>query len=288
MCRFQIFRFFSLFILLLPLFQVNGQDSVDSVSRTNLDFTPLLVTRNPSGSFYLIDKNTLEVVLCDAAGKELKRAGGSGTGSSGFIDPAEIIWRGMMLYVLDRGAKSVKLFDRFLNFIGEKKLDGIFVTSKIADPSSLTVNDFGEIFISDRLNHTILAADQAFNERNDIYYIENIPGKKMQFPVRIISDGDYVAVKDSAGLYLFDRFLNYINYTPLHKEEQFAGIPKGSSLLIENNTIRSSKLSAPAGIPRLYVLPDEKIISPVVILNRLYYISGNTIASVNLDTLLYE
>ncbi|GMU84947.1 MAG: hypothetical protein AMXMBFR48_01890 [Ignavibacteriales bacterium] len=256
-----------------------------------LSFTPLIFTQDQSGNFYLIDKNSFEIVLISPLGAEEKRTGGSGFGSSEFIDPAEILWRGNYLYILDRGSKSVKVFDRLLNFRGEQKLGNVFSASQISDPASLTVNSFGEIFITDRLSHTILAADQSFRERTDVFFIENMPGKKMRFPLKIISEKDHIAVRDSAGLFIFDRFLNYRTYIELKKTESLAGISGNFLFMIEQNTVILREISQPALVHFSYPIPDmqnELLLSPVVINKRLMYIAGNSLTMIKTDTILNE
>lgn len=227
----------------------------------------------------------------DQNGIQLKRTGGLGFGPSELVEPVDIIWKGMLLYILDRGAKSVKLYDRMLNFRGENKLSDVFPSSQVSDPGAMSVNNFGEIFITDRLSHTILAADQNLRERGDVFFVENLPGKKLQFPIVIFSDGDFIAVRDSNGLFLFDRYLNFLNFTELKKSQSLSGILKEYIFLAESDSIMVSKSENP-GLPLTKLLIERSQNSALnslkMINNRLWYITGKKIFSVNTNQLLNE
>jgi len=286
----KFFRVFNALIFILLTCILTGQQ-IRIESQVRLGFQPLGITQDQSGNFYLIDKSTLEIVVTDPDGNELKRTGGGGFGTSALIDPACIFWRGMNLYILDRGAKSVKLFDRLLNFRGEQKLEHIFTSAGVADPVSFTVNSFGEIFIADRLSHIILTADQYFKERGNVYFIENLPERKLNYPVKIFSDKDHIAVQDSAGLFLFDRFLNYISFFELEKTEFLAGFAGEYLILTKKNTVILRNVAKPFMSPLVFQIPGhdgDTIQSPFLINNRLIYITGRNLNIINTDTLLNE
>lgn len=277
-------------MILLPLIESYSQKAEVS-GKVTFTFAPLLFTQDPGGNFYLIDKSTLEIVATDQNGIERKRTSGNGFGTSELVDPAEIIWKGMLLYVLDRGSKSIKLFDRLLNFRGEHKLSAVFPSFRIGDPVSMTVNDFGEIFITDRLIHTILAADQHFKERGDVFFIENLPGKKLQFPVKIVSEGDFIAVRDSAGIFLFDRFLNYVNFTEQKKSLSFSGMVNDRLILTDGGWILICKPGESSIKPKIFQTEEKNenlIHYSLIYNNRLLYIAGNEIRTIQIDQLLNE
>lgn len=196
---------------------------------------PSLITNAPGGNFYLIDAVSMEIVLSDNNGNEIKRASGFGTAPGSLVDPVSIVFRGMQLFVLDRGTVSIKIYDRFLNFRSEVSLKNQLKDIKFYSPSSLSIDPFGNYWICDLKGNSITCLDRNFQLLRRIDETDNL-GQPLLSPENIYSDENNLLVLTAGEIHLFDHFLNQI-FTVKRDENTLYALSNGRVYLIKNGKL---------------------------------------------------
>ncbi len=191
------------------------------------------------GVIYISDLNANEIIAMDTLGKETGRIGGYGWNNSALSEPVCLTISGLNVIVTDRTNKSVKLFDKNLNFISEiKSADEIYFD----DPVAAAANSKGDIYILDRGEKKIIKMNSVggsvseFGGYGDGEFSLNNPSslRLCRYNLVYCLDGEKIKV--------FDEFGNGIKilsqeagYSSINTSEDFVTLTSSSDVLVFAN-----------------------------------------------------
>ncbi len=239
-------------------------------SSITLSSEPLLICRDQSGNFYFIDAKTLEIVQSSPEGAEIKRVSGFGTAASSLQEPVDIVFKGVSLYILDRAARSVKIYDRLLNFRSELKLDAAREGMQFPSPVSLSVDGFGNIWVCDNKTNTLAGFDRNFNflRKADP---TTVPVISFIHPEKVTADENIIAVRTQDDLVLFDHFLEFDSAVRISGETNHQ-ISNGRIYSLTDTTVISRGIREIEQTNIEISLPQGKIPDSFHILNKTVYL----------------
>ena len=184
---------------------------------------------SPSGTIYVLDQATNEILKISTSGEVLARTGGFGSSQESFAQPADIVAANdLRVYVADYGNQRIEYFDGNLNYISTLQLqDSPDPDQRFGYPKSVAMDRFGSLYITDgenlRIVKIVTAAPNAIDRT--IGGIDAGQGA-VHSPSRVrVTGNDVVVVQDSSTILEYDisgNFLRTITIPPTEKLRRFA------------------------------------------------------------------
>jgi len=164
-----------------------------------------------SGTIYVLDGGSNEIIKFDSAYNVQLRTGGFGWTQSTFDAPRDIIApNGLDVYVADYGNHRIQRFDRNLNFFSSFPTKDNEVGSRsFGYPRSVAVSNSGALYITDGENNRVLKVDIDGSQRT-FGGIDAASGRLRHPSCVRMSDNELVFVQDGNAIVTFDRFGNYL------------------------------------------------------------------------------
>jgi len=127
-------------------------------------------------NLYVVDSGNHRINKYKNDGEILFSFGASENGEGKLIKPAGLFYYDKKVYVCDKAANRVVIYDKSGNYIGQ------FGEDKLEKPYSITRDNFGRFLI---LCETRL---WAYEEENDLWYIIDAPGNRLKKGISIALD----------------------------------------------------------------------------------------------------
>jgi DNA-binding beta-propeller fold protein YncE len=170
----------------------------------------------PSGTIYVLDKGTNEIIKISPEGEILARSGGFGWAETAFDLPSDVYSpNDLRSYVADFGNHRIVYFDGNLNFLSFLQLhEGDDPSKKFGYPKSATVDRFGSLYIVDGENTRVVKMSEPNTIASTFGGVDGGKGRLTQ-PGRIrIGSDDAVYVRDGEGIMVYDIYGNYVRRVP--------------------------------------------------------------------------
>lgn len=208
------------------------------------------------GRIYIADSGTNELIICDTEGNEIKRIGGYGWGSEAFTEISDISVSGLNVLVTDRYNKSVKFFDRDLNFISEIRKGSVTNQRFILnDPVAASMNSKGDLYILDRGEKHFLKLS-AITSEPTVFADLSAGNYSLNNPVSFeIDKNNNIYCLDGNQIKIYDEFGNGLAKLPLASDlyrinASLQGITLTNDseilfILFDKGSIQSSSFSIP-------------------------------------------
>ncbi|HLX11643.1 MAG TPA: NHL repeat-containing protein [Bacteroidota bacterium] len=174
---------------------------------------------SPSGTIYVLDRGTNEVLKLSSTGAILARTGGFGWSEFSFSQPADLhAPNDIRVYVADYGNHRVEYFDGNLNYLSSLLMhDNPDPDQRFGYPRSVAMDRYGSLFITDgedsRIAKIVSAAPNSIDRT-----FGGVEGGKgsLKFPGRVrVTSSDVVYVQDSTRIVEYDVYGNYLSAYPV-------------------------------------------------------------------------
>lgn len=241
---------------------------------------------NDIGLIYVADGGTNEVILLDPGNNEVKRIGGYGWGAYSFAEISDISLSGINVLITDRYNKSIKLFDKDLNFISEIK-EGKYNNQDFTfnDPVAATTNLKGDVYILDRgekriLKLNVLNSDiTGFGDLGSGVFSLNAPDGFE------IDRNNLIYCLDGKTMKIFDEFGTGLLLYDLDEKGYRINLSKSGVTLTKNNSILILSFEAEQMKTFRLQVPytEDARISSTVFSNKLFILNKKEIEVYNLE-----
>lgn len=235
-----------------------------------------------SGTFFILDKGTNEIIKMDSTGNVLKRIGGTGWDDYTFDNPADIFVTLLKIYVTDRNNSRIQVYDADLNFLFS--LDPKNFTSAkgiFKYPSSAAVSPFGDLFLGDTDNKQIIKFNSNWDYVNTFANFEY--GRfAVSTPLKLnIDSNGNLFVLDGKRLLVFDQYGNGISITELKEVPASIQFNNGRLLILYSNYLYAAETGEDLRVPLKLEKINFDFPSPVRDVlshsNLFYFLTDNNI-----------
>lgn len=275
--------------LSLPAHRQPVESIVPDTSETRLTLQVIATGLNDANSLYITPDNVLylveaganRILRLDRNGVRLDSLGRMGFGDYRFDRPYDVdATNGLKIYVSDYNNHRIQIFDRRLQYLTTVDLTDISGYGRAYRPTRIAVNAFGELFVLDEEQMSLLKFDR--NGRFEFSIDLRSPGIR-DMPVSMAIAGEMIFLADPAGgiIHLvsvsgsYERFIG--GMTPIHALAAYGGTVWAASgkMLYEldgrGRVIREfgiegidTVISVAAGKEYLYLLDSGRIHRAVI------------------------
>lgn len=159
------------------------------------DASSLYIT--PDNELFLVEAGANRILKFDKNGARLDSLGRMGFGDYRFDRPYDVdATNGLKIYVSDYNNHRIQIFDRRLQYLAMVDLTDITVFGRTYRPTRIAVNAFGELFVLDEEQESLLKFDR--NGRFEFSIDLRSTGIR-DMPVSMAVSGDIIFLADPAG-----------------------------------------------------------------------------------------
>jgi len=246
--------------------------------------------RIASGSFYILDKGTSEIIKTDSAGNVQKRIGGIGWDEYTFDNPTDICVTQLKIYVTDKNNSRIQVYDADLNFLFSLDPKNFTLAKSIFKyPVSAAVSHFGDLYVADTDNKQILKFNAnwefagAFGNFSYGKYAINSP-------VKLVTDNNSnLFVLDGKKLIIYDQYGNGISINGLAELPLNLQYSEGTIQILFHNYLYTALPGEDLHIPmefRKYNFSFEEPVKEVFLKGGFFYLlTDNSIIKCKADAL---
>jgi len=120
-------------------------------------FAPAGICADNSGNIYIVDAGNNRLLKFDRDFQQMREAGGYGVSEGLFNSPSYIaLDNNLNLYISDGGNRRISVYDVKLNYVGMIDMTDPDDPLRFGRPSGLTVDDYGELWVTDPDNSQLL------------------------------------------------------------------------------------------------------------------------------------
>lgn len=170
------------------------------------------VSLDPQGDVYITDTGANKIQKFSPEGKLITEIGGYGWGQLEFDQPYEVCaTNGLDVFVADYGNHRIQRFNRKLEYIATLyKRDHSDEIQRFGYPTGVTVNRFGDLFLSDGENQRLLRVSGFERVVRSVGGVDAGKGR-LREPKQVEVDAkDNVYVLEHNRIVVFDNFGNYL------------------------------------------------------------------------------
>jgi len=239
-----------------------------------------------NGLIYVSDSGSDEIILLDTLGNQMNTFGGYGWDENSFDDPADVFADPLSIYVADNNNHKIKRFDKNLNFISSLyRRESEFLQEQFGYPLSCATSNQGDLYFIDSENKRIMKFDIFGN------FILNFGGfdagkYQLTNPKQLaISSWNYIFVIDGSDIVIFDNFGNGTNRISIDKPVNSIRILFDQMIICNGEEVYHSYLkSIDSKFTKIDLAGfeiDQKIISGILLNNRLYILTAKKLLVFN-------
>jgi len=134
------------------------------------DFTPQLIAVSSTDKIYLLDKQSRQLAVLNAA-NEIEYTGGFGSGRDSFFDPVDLAVNKLEVIVCDRSEQRWLRYDLQLNYFSETAIKAID-TPEIY-PEILVADPWGAVLIYSRSTDLVMRSPNSFSSPQPFIDLNN-------------------------------------------------------------------------------------------------------------------
>lgn len=272
-----------LFLAISSLTVAQSFEYSESIGKFNRA-SSFYITAN--GLIYVSDSGSDEIILLDTLGNQMNTFGGYGWDENSFDDPADVFADPLSIYVADNNNHKIKRFDKNLNFISSLyRRESEFLQEQFGYPLSCATSNQGDLYFIDSENKRIMKFDIFGN------FILNFGGfdagkYQLTNPKQLaISSWNYIFVIDGSDIVIFDNFGNGTNRISIDKPVNSIRILFDQMIICNGEEVYHSYLkSIDSKFTKIDLAGfeiDQKIISGILLNNRLYILTAKKLLVFN-------
>jgi len=272
-----------LFLAITSLTFAQSFEYSDSIGKFNRA-SSFYITAN--GLIYVSDSGSDEIILLDTLGNQINTFGGYGWDENSFDDPADVFADPLSIYVADNNNHKIKRFDKNLNFISSLyRRESEFLQEQFGYPVSCATSNQGDLYFIDSENKRIMKFDIFGN------FILNFGGfdagkYQLTNPKQLaISSWNYIFVIDGSDIVIFDNFGNGTNRISIDKPVNSIRILFDQMIISNGEEVYHSYIkSIDSKFTKIDLAGfeiDQKIISGILLNNRLYILTAKKLLVFN-------
>lgn len=272
-----------LFLAISSLTVAQSFEYSESIGKFNRA-SSFYITAN--GLIYVSDSGSDEIILLDTLGNQMNTFGGYGWDENSFDDPADVFADPLSIYVADNNNHKIKRFDKNLNFISSLyRRESEFLQEQFGYPLSCATSNQGDLYFIDSENKRIMKFDIFGN------FILNFGGfdagkYQLTNPKQLaISSWNYIFVLDGSDIVIFDNFGNGTNRISIDKPVNSIRILFDQMIICNGEEVYHSYLkSIDSKFTKIDLAGfeiDQKIISGILLNNRLYILTAKKLLVFN-------
>jgi len=273
----------ALFLAISSLTVAQSFEYSESIGKFNRA-SSFYITAN--GLIYVSDSGSDEIILLDTLGNQMNTFGGYGWDENSFDDPADVFADPLSIYVADNNNHKIKRFDKNLNFISSLyRRESEFLQEQFGYPLSCATSNQGDLYFIDSENKRIMKFDIFGN------FILNFGGfdagkYQLTNPKQLaISSWNYIFVIDGSDIVIFDNFGNGTNRISIDKPVNSIRILFDHMIICNGEEVYHSYLkSIDSKFTKIDLAGfeiDQKIISGILLNNRLYILTAKKLLVFN-------
>jgi len=273
----------ALFLAISSLTVAQSFEYSESIGKFNRA-SSFYITAN--GLIYVSDSGSDEIILLDTLGNQMNTFGGYGWDENSFDDPADVFADPLSIYVADNNNHKIKRFDKNLNFISSLyRRESEFLQEQFGYPLSCATSNQGDLYFIDSENKRIMKFDIFGN------FILNFGGfdagkYQLTNPKQLaISSWNYIFVIDGSDIVIFDNFGNGTNRISIDKPVNSIRILFDQMIICNGEEVYHSYLkSIDSKFTKIDLAGfeiDQKIISGILLNNRLYILTAKKLLVFN-------
>jgi hypothetical protein len=237
---------------------------------------------NDTGSLFVLDKGTNEVIKLDSAGNVIKKIGGTGWDDYSFDNPVDICVTMLRIYVTDRNNSRIQVYDKDLNFLFS--LDPKNFSSETGAfryPVSAHASSYGDLYVVDSDNKQIIKFMPNWDYSNK--FGNNESGKySIADPIKLALDkSSNLFLLDGNKILVYDQFGNGIlSYNLTDKPKNLSILNNFLILSYDKHILYSAlKDNAKDGLKfeEMKFEPVKEIIDAIISDGKIYLLTENSI-----------
>ena len=186
------------------------------------------------------------IFILDGTDQTIKRFngeiqfGGFGTDKETFLKAVSIDGIKGNIFILDKSARRIKIFDTDGNYISE------FPVDEIESPSEMALDGFGRLYILDKTNFKIYIYTEEGKYINE-FGAYGWGAGFLHSPVSIAYDNQYLYILDDKRISIFDPDGNYIKEISLKQKGKDIAVDEYIYVLMDNGVIVYTNTGGEAG-----------------------------------------